>query len=74
MDVWPRIFDVVLASLLGNSSFLRELRPLLEGYPWAVWWHIGVIAFLFSVIDFFIDLNFYLFKFIFILYWFNLWK
>ena len=35
MDVWPRIFDVDLASLLGNPSFLRQLRTLLEGYPQA---------------------------------------
>ena len=32
MDVWPRFFDVNLANLLGNPSFFRQLRTLLEGY------------------------------------------
>ena len=34
MDVWSRIFYVNLASLLGNPSFFRQLRTLLEeGFP-----------------------------------------
>ena len=31
--MWSGIFYVDLASFLGNSSFLRQLRTLLEGYP-----------------------------------------
>ena len=32
--LWPRSFDVDLANLLGNACFLRQLRILLQEYPW----------------------------------------